>query len=41
MMTRMSIGVRFIPRCGSPLAMTDGFALGVRERAVWRGPAAS
>jgi len=36
MKTRMAIGVRFIPQ-GGFLAMTEGFALSVRERAVWRG----
>jgi hypothetical protein len=40
MTTYMTIGVRFIPRCGFPFAMTEGFALNVRDRARWRGLAA-
>jgi hypothetical protein len=40
MTTRMTIGARFIPQCG-PLTMTEGLTLSVRDRVVWRGPAAS
>jgi hypothetical protein len=41
MTTRMAIGVRFIPQCGSPVTLTVGLALSVGDCAVWRGLAAS